>query len=294
MRVLATRPCSEPARQERAQDLRQKTRYTAAALPERARQALHRGLRDEELFDERAHIVFAEWVQPDAIRRPRANESVVQVAQRARVTRFDVFAVAEDQEQVDKALEVKDRLPNLTKIIYVEPRGVRSYDDPMLMSWEVFLGMGRAALAESSGKIDELVDGIDPEAVGTLVYTSGTTGPPKGAMISHRNILSVMEMQNEVNQGYESDEILSFLPLCHIAQRGVSVFNQMLSGWTPSNLQGGHGILDPNGDAQATLYGHPALAPAIGRTVYLAAVSYDAASLTGRLSSIARYLTIVP
>ena len=131
--------------------------------------------------------------------------------------------IAEDQEQVDKALEVKDRLPNLTKIIYVEPRGVRSYDDPMLMSWEVFLGMGRAALAEMPGKVDELVDAIDPEAVGTLVYTSGTTGPPKGAMLSHNNMVWVSESGRRLIGGRDEvpaeAQYLSYLPLCHVFGR---------------------------------------------------------------------------
>jgi long-chain acyl-CoA synthetase len=79
--------------------------------------------------------------------------------------------------------------------------------------------------------LKERIETTQPDDMAILIYTSGTTGPPKGAMISHRNILSVMEMQHEVNPGYESDEILSFLPLCHIAQRGVSVFNPMLSGY---------------------------------------------------------------
>ena len=130
--------------------------------------------------------------------------------------------IAEDQEQVDKALEVKDRLPHLTKIVYVEPRGVRSYDDPMLMSWEVFLGLGRAALAEAPGRVDELVDGINPEDIGTLVYTSGTTGPPKGAMLSHNNMVWVSESGLRLIAGDEvppSVQYLSYLPLCHVFGR---------------------------------------------------------------------------
>ena len=132
------------------------------------------------------------------------------------------LVIAEDQEQVDKALEVKDRLPNLTKIIYVEPRGVRSYDDPMLMSWDVFLGLGRAALAENPALVDELIDDIDPEDVGTLVYTSGTTGPPKGAMLSHNNMVWVSESGRRLIAGDDvpaSVQYLSYLPLCHVFGR---------------------------------------------------------------------------
>ena len=132
------------------------------------------------------------------------------------------LVIAEDQEQVDKVLEVKDRLPNLTKIIYVEPRGVRSYDDPMLMSWEVFLGLGRAALAENLSLVDDLIDGIDPEDVGTLVYTSGTTGPPKGAMLSHNNMVWVSDSGRRLIAGDkvpDSVQYLSYLPLCHVFGR---------------------------------------------------------------------------
>ncbi len=88
--------------------------------------------------------------------------------------------IAEDQEQVDKALGIPS-LTHLEKIVYVEPRGVRTYDDPRLMSWTDFLAAGMASLETDPNRITELVDRIDPESTATLVYTSGTTRPTKGS-----------------------------------------------------------------------------------------------------------------
>jgi len=130
--------------------------------------------------------------------------------------------IAEDQEQVDKALEVLDRLPHLEKIIYVEPRGVRTYDDPILMSWDMFLTVGRQQLVETPRRFDELVDGMNPEEVATIVYTSGTTGPPKGAMLSHANLVWTAGKARTIIAGGQVParvEYLSYLPLCHVFGR---------------------------------------------------------------------------
>ncbi len=130
--------------------------------------------------------------------------------------------IAEDQEQVDKALDVES-LPHLEKIIYLEPRGVRSYDDPRLMSWQTFLATGQAAFAEDPRRVDGLVDTIDPQSTATLVYTSGTTGPPKGAMLSHRNLTWASECAEDLiaagGQPRGQAELLSYLPLCHVFGR---------------------------------------------------------------------------
>jgi long-chain acyl-CoA synthetase len=130
--------------------------------------------------------------------------------------------IAEDQEQVDKALAVADRLPTLSTIVFVEPRGVRGYGDPRLLAWEDFLDLGRRALDADPGRFDELVDAIDREATACLVYTSGTTGPPKGAMLSHRNIMWAQERLTtalEVGAIPQRVELLSYLPLCHVFEK---------------------------------------------------------------------------
>ena len=168
--------------------------------------------------------------------------------------------IAEDQEQVDKALAVKDQLPNLAKIIYVEPRGVRTYDDPILMSWEVFLGMGRAALDESPRLIDELVDGIEPNDVGTLVYTSGTTGPPKGAMLSHNNMVWVSDSGRRLIAGDEtpaSVQYLSYLPLCHVFGRLYDLAGALAMRATVNFAESIETVVSDLGEIQPTYFPAP-------------------------------------
>ncbi len=131
--------------------------------------------------------------------------------------------IAEDQEQVDKALAVRDRLPKLERIVYIEPRGVNAYDDPILISWSEFLELGSRHLAAAPDDFDRLVDAIDLEETATIVYTSGTTGPPKGAMLSHRNLVWTAGEAKSVIAGTgampDRAELLSYLPLCHVFGR---------------------------------------------------------------------------
>jgi long-chain acyl-CoA synthetase len=137
-----------------------------------------------------------------------------------------IVLIAEDQEQVDKALEVKERLPALRTIVYLEPRGVRTYDDPMLMSWEDFLDVGRRAMEDEPGAFDALVDGIDADTAATLVYTSGTTGPPKGAILTHRNLVWTADRADELLVGRRLPsriEMLSYLPLCHVFEKAFTL-----------------------------------------------------------------------
>jgi len=137
------------------------------------------------------------------------------------------FYIAEDEEQLDKILQVRENISHLGKIIVMDMEGLRHFKDPMVMSFDELLALGKEEDQQEPELFERLIRGPRPGDLAILIYTSGTTGPPKGAMISHQNILSVMEMANEVNPGFEDDEILSFLPLCHIAQRTVSVFNPL-------------------------------------------------------------------
>lgn len=132
--------------------------------------------------------------------------------------------IAEDQEQVDKALAIDD-LPDLTHIVYVEPRGIRNrYDDPRLLAWPDFLALGKQHRAEHPDAVTQRMDAAVPDDVVTLVYTSGTTGPPKGAMLTAANV--DFAIQELVERGgftapppSPRDSVLSYLPLCHVAER---------------------------------------------------------------------------
>jgi long-chain acyl-CoA synthetase len=133
--------------------------------------------------------------------------------------------IAEDQEQVDKALEVLDQLPDLQKIVYLEPRGIRHrYDDPRLMAWQDFIALGTRHREADPEAVQHRMAQVRDDDVVTLVYTSGTTGPPKGAMLTVSNVEFVIETL--VHGGgftspppNEHDVTLSYLPLCHIAER---------------------------------------------------------------------------
>lgn len=97
--------------------------------------------------------------------------------------------VAEDQEQVDKALAVVDECPELERIVYLEPRGIRQrYQHPKLLGWDELLARGAAHRAAHPDALPARMATATPEDVATLIYTSGTTGPPKGAMLSVANV----------------------------------------------------------------------------------------------------------
>lgn len=143
--------------------------------------------------------------------------------------------IAEDQEQVEKALEVKDRVPTLERIIYIEPRGVSSYTDPLLMSWEELLEMGRRHRADHPGQIERILSDAQPDDIMTLMYTSGTTGPPRGAMLSVSNVEFAIKTLIE-SGGFtyppptDQDVLLSYLPLCHVAERIFTVWFNLSAG----------------------------------------------------------------
>ncbi len=131
--------------------------------------------------------------------------------------------VAEDQEQVDKALSLKDKLPNLRWIVFDDPRGLWSYDDPALRSFEDVLEEGRKfGQAHPDFFANELAKG-KADDVTMIAYTSGTTGNPKGAMLSHRNLIAAAEAFIEVSEIKPGDNWLSYLPMAWLGDAAFSV-----------------------------------------------------------------------
>lgn len=133
------------------------------------------------------------------------------------------FIIVEGEEQLDKILEIRDRLPHLERVIVMDPEGLRGFRDPMVMMFDQFLTLGHRHAETNPRGLDDRLAALDPDAVALLIYTSGTTGPPKGAMLTHRNILALCELSRNIVPGREDDELLSFLPLAHIAERAFSV-----------------------------------------------------------------------
>ena len=143
-----------------------------------------------------------------------------------------IFVVCDNQEQVDKVIEAGEQLPLLERIIVTDMKGLRHYTDSMIMSFTSVEELGRKAEEQDPNKYYRTVETVQPEDVAIMVYTSGTTGPPKGAMLSHDNVVQFLKAQSQALPQYDTDEIVSYLPLCHVAERMMSVFFPINSGAT--------------------------------------------------------------
>jgi long-chain acyl-CoA synthetase len=141
-----------------------------------------------------------------------------------------VVLFVEDDEQLDKALEARAALPRLARIVVFDMKGLARVDDPGIVSLDALRALGRAHRREHPGALDARIDALDPEALAILVYTSGTTGKPKGAMICHRSLVVSMRGYHRVLPQSERDERMCFLPLCHIAERMGGEYFGMYSG----------------------------------------------------------------
>ena len=130
----------------------------------------------------------------------------------------------EDQEQVDKAVAVRAQTPTVEKIVVFDPRGTRGYDDDRLMTWSAFLERGLALVDGEPNWFESQLKLRDPNAASMIVYTSGTTGEPKGALISSYNALATAKVNAELLGVGRDDTTLSYLPLCHVAEKIFSLF----------------------------------------------------------------------
>ena len=142
------------------------------------------------------------------------------------------FFFAENEEQLDKILEVRARCPQIVKIIVYDMDGLHAFQDEQVISFADLLEEGARYDREHPDAFDRLVDIARPEDLAILVYTSGTTGPPKGAMLSHRNILFQIGFSDFLTEPRPGDQQLSFLPLAHVAERTFSVFYPLYTGAT--------------------------------------------------------------
>lgn len=140
------------------------------------------------------------------------------------------FLFVEDDEQLDKFLAARDRMPGLEHVIVVEREGLRGFADPQVQFLDDLYARGRAARERDPGRFTAELEAAGPDDLRMVVYTSGTTGPPKGAMLSHRNVLYQLTAGLDRLDLRAGDELLCFLPLCHILERLVSAEMPLASG----------------------------------------------------------------
>ena len=141
------------------------------------------------------------------------------------------FLFVENEEQLDKWFTFRDEVPKLKKVVVWDLEGLRSFEDEMVMTYTDLLELGKKELEKNPSLIQKRLTEVQPDDTAVLIYTSGTTGPPKGAMLSHRNVIWMANAFLHVLDISKKDEILSFLPLCHIFERMFSVFGHITIGY---------------------------------------------------------------
>jgi long-chain acyl-CoA synthetase len=148
------------------------------------------------------------------------------------VTNSDsVFLIAHDQEQCDKALELKERLPNVINVIYWDANGLWNYTDPWLMSFKAVQALGREYGLQHPTVFEDTIAMGKPDDIAIFSYTSGTTSLPKGAMISHNNLIYGNMQARVLEAAYTHDNYVSFSPLAWITEQSLGVGGHLLAGF---------------------------------------------------------------
>ncbi|MEW6572824.1 MAG: AMP-binding protein [Bacillota bacterium] len=142
------------------------------------------------------------------------------------------FIVVEDQEQVDKILEIKQELPNVSRVIYYDPKGMKGYHDPLLMEFTAVEALGKDLYRKSPGLFQEMVRRGQGDDLAMIAYTSGTTGFPKGAMMTHKNMLGMAKNLLSLDPLDAKSEFLSFLPLAWMGEQMMAVSAALWVGFT--------------------------------------------------------------
>jgi long-chain acyl-CoA synthetase len=186
---------------------------------------LHKGQTVLVLGDNRPHLYlgmlavgmlggFATPVYPDA-----TPEEILHVVNSVHVQ----FVLAEDQEQVDKALDLRERGAPLQHIVYDNPRGLSKYAAPGLVSWEALQGAGAARLKESADLGQRLTELAQPDDPAVLIHSSGTTGKPKGVALSHFNVLSGVANAFQAESFDFGENILAYLPMAWVGDFAITM-----------------------------------------------------------------------
>ncbi|GLQ07808.1 AMP-binding protein [Sneathiella chinensis] len=165
--------------------------------------------------------------------------------------------VAEDQEQVDKVLSIMDQCPTITHLIYKEPRGMRHYTQPFILSYEAVQEKGRAFDAAHPGFYEAEVDKAKGSDIATILYTSGTTGRPKGVMLSFDNMVTCGRLSVEFENLTEKDKVLSYLPMAWVGDHLFSYSQASQAGFSVNCPESAETVLTDLREIGPTYYFAP-------------------------------------
>ncbi len=165
--------------------------------------------------------------------------------------------VAENQEQVDKMLEIREQVPDLTHIVYDDPRGLRHYSDPLLKSWKTLLQLGNDFASASPDAFDTAVARVRPEDTAAMFYTSGTTGKPKGVVLTHSALIDRARVIQELENLTDQEEVLAYLPPAWIGQNMFSYTQLLVTGFTVNHPESPSTVAIDMHDIGPTYYFSP-------------------------------------
>src|SRR3984893_1292415 len=161
---------------------------------------------------------------------------------------------AEDEEQLDKILSCRARCPTLEKIVVFDMEGLRGFSDPMVMSLAEFTALGRNHINDRETLWDEMIASRGKDDLAILVYTSGTTGPPKGAMHSNRSVTHQMRHANDLFPSTDDEDRLVSLPLCHVAERIGGYYTSLALGSVMNFAESPETVPDQLREVQTTAF----------------------------------------
>jgi len=142
------------------------------------------------------------------------------------------YLFVEDEEQLDKFLEIENELPDISKVFVFDWKGLRGFEHEKVVPIETLYEAGKTYGTQHPHRVERIVADGRPDDLAILIYTSGTTGMPKGSMISQRYILFQINLAPDAVRQTETDELLTYLPLCHVAERIFSAWIPVSTGAT--------------------------------------------------------------
>nr|AUN37349.1 long-chain fatty acid CoA ligase [uncultured bacterium] len=167
------------------------------------------------------------------------------------------FAIVEDQEQVDKLLETMERTPQLKHIYYDDPRGLRNYDHSRMKSLDDLLEIGRKYDREHPGFFEASVAAGKADDIAVMLYTSGTTGRPKGVCQTHASLITAAKGGRDFDKLSPSDEVLSYLPMAWVGDNLFSYAQAMVAGFTINCPESGDTVMTDLREIGPTYYFAP-------------------------------------